>query len=196
MRIHFKNEVRIWSVYFLTILLSAYIHEFGHCIPAWAHGFRAIPTPAKEYIMGTVPMDLKQIVSLGGIIGTVLVCLMLLVLYFFNADRYHAAMLAGAFALPGLYTLRYFLIGRGHDATEFQEVQSAIGFSYSGHSLDWFFLILFLSGTAVWIFKSKPGFRTAGRLIIGFVLTFIFIVGLQEVNNAIFDPIFQSASTK
>jgi uncharacterized integral membrane protein len=195
MRIQFKRELKIWSVYFLTILLSAYVHELGHCIPAWAHGFRAIPTPAKEYITGTVPMDLKQIVSLGGIIGTVLVCLIILVLYFHNTNRFYSAMLAGAFALPGLYTLRYFLIGRGHDATEFQEVQSALGFSYSGHYLDWFFLIFFLTGTAIWMLKSKPGYKIIGRLIIGFILTFIFIVGLQEVNNAIFDPIFQATSS-
>jgi hypothetical protein len=87
--------------------------------------------------------------------------------------------------------LRFILKGRGHDTTEFQEAQSALGLSYSGHSLDWIFLILFVFGVVVWIIISKPHYKIIGRLSVGIVLTFIFIVGLQVINNAIFDPILQ-----
>ena len=151
-----------------------------------------IKTPAKEYISASIPLNFKQFVSLGGIIGSTLVSLIILVLYITKTYKYSSVMLAGGVALPGLYSLRFILIGRGHDATEFQEAQSALGLNYSGHSLDWIFLITFICGVVFWIIKSKPGFRIIGRLSIGLVLTFIFVIGLQVINNAIFDPIFQS----
>ena len=189
MRVEFKHELQIWAIFFATIFFSAYIHEFGHCIPAWIHGYWAVPTPVKEYESHTIPLDLKQYVSLGGIIGSVVVLLVISILYLNINHRFSSVLLAGALAMPGMYTLRFILIGRGHDATEFQEAQSALGLSYSGHSLDWFFLTFFLLGAVMWITKSKPSHKILGRLLIGFVLTFVFVAALQKINNAIFDPI-------
>ena len=56
----------------MTILISVFIHEIGHCIPAWINGFQAIPTLAKEYISNAIPMKFKEYVSLGGIMGSIL----------------------------------------------------------------------------------------------------------------------------
>ena len=192
MTIDYKHELKTWSIYFVIIILSAYIHELGHCIPAWIHGYWAVPTPAKEYISSNVPVNLKQYISLGGIIGSVLVSIIAIFLYMTKTYRYNSAILAGAIVTPGIYTLRFILVGRGHDSTEFQEAQSALGLSYSGHSLDWIFLFLFLFGIVVWIIKFKPNYKIIGRLSIGFVLTLIFAIGLQVINNTIFDPIFQA----
>lgn len=186
-----KIEFKIWIIYFTTILIYVYIHEIGHSIPAWLHGYWAVPTPAKEYMSVAVPKDIKQFISLGGVMVSILISLIVTFLYLSKRYGINSAILAAAIALPGIYTLRFLLSGRGHDATEFQEAQSALGLSYSGHSLDWTFLILFVFGTVVWIIKSKPHFKIIGRLSAGFVLTCIFIVGLQVINNAIFDPIFQ-----
>jgi len=186
-----KIEFKIWIIYFSTILVSVYIHEIGHSIPAWLHGYWAVPTPAKEYMSNDIPLNFKQYISLGGVMVSILISLIVAFLYLSKRYRINSAILAAAIALPGMYTLRFLLIGRGHDATEFQEAQSALGLSYSGHSLDWVFLILFVFGTVVWIIKSKPHFKIIGRLLGGFVLTYVFIVGLQVINNAIFDPIFQ-----
>lgn len=188
----YKQELKVWAVYFGMIILSCYIHELGHCIPAWIHGYWAVPTPAKEYMSSGIPVDLKQDISLGGIIGSVLISLIIIGLFINKTYRYNSAILAGAIAMPGMYTLRFILSGRGHDASEFQEAQSALGLSYSGHSLDWIFLILFLLGMVAWIIKSKPNYKIIGRLSIGFVLTFIFVIGLQVINNAIFNPIFRA----
>jgi hypothetical protein len=187
-----NNEFKIWAIYFAVILLSVYVHELGHCIPAWIHGYWAIPTPAKEYISDALPVDFKQYISLGGIIGSILVLFIVIYFYINKNYKFISAILAGAIVIPGMYTLRFILSGRGHDATEFQDAQAALGLSYSGHSLDWIFLILFLFGIVVWIIKSKPHYKILGRLSIGFVLTFIFVIGLQVINNAIFDPFFQS----
>jgi hypothetical protein len=192
MKIEYKAELKIWLIYFGIILLSTFIHEIGHCIPAWINGYRAIPTFAKEYMSGTIPSGLMQYISLGGIIGSVLVSIILLILFSVKTYNFNSALLAGAIATPGFYTLRFILAGRGHDATEFQEAQSALGFNYSGHSLDWFFLIIFLIGAIIWILKSHPSYRVIGRIFTGFVLTLIFIVCLQSINNIIFDPIFQA----
>jgi len=192
MRINYREEFKIWLIYFLTIFVSIYIHEIGHCIPAWVNGYTAIPTPVKQYIFETIPPGLNELISLWGIAGTVLVSLLTFINYLFKPNRINSSVLAGGIATPGMYTLRFILIGRGHDATEFQEVQSALGLSYEGHSLDWFFITLILIVTIIWFIKSKSTSRILIRLLIGFVLTVIFLVALQTLNNSIFDPIFQS----
>jgi len=190
MRFEFRKELKIWGLYFLVIFCSAFLHEVGHCIPAWLNGYKAIPTPAMEYISDQVPPDLNQYVSFGGIFVTIFLALFVILLYAFSKNKPSQSILAGVLAIPGVYTFRFLMLGRGHDATEFQEVQAAMGFSYSGHSLDWIFMSVFVIGILSWYISSHPGYRIIGRLLIGALLTIIFLVGLQEINNAIFDPIF------
>jgi hypothetical protein len=190
MRLEFRKEFKIWMLYFLFIICSAFLHEIGHCIPAWLTGYSAIPTLAMEYISDDIPMNLKQYVSLGGVLATLILVLSILVLYSFSTKMIGSALLAAVLALPGIYTLRFIILGRGHDATEFQEAQAALGFSYSGHSLDWIFMFVFIAGTLIWILKTRPGYKIIGRLIPGAILTIAFIVVLQEINNAVFDPLF------
>lgn len=184
------TESKIWGIYFATILFANFFHELGHCIPAWTHGFSAIPTPAKEYSFGSLPLALTKYVSLGGIINSAIFSLSITLYFLKSSFRYSSALLAGALAMPSIYTLRFVLLGRGHDATEFQEAQSALGFNYSGHFVDWLFLSLLILGTTAWLIKSKPSIKILGRLLIGAVLSIAFIVLLQKLNNSIFDPLF------
>jgi len=190
MQLQLSSEIRIWSIYFFSLFIGIYIHELGHCIPAWLEGVRAIPTPAKEYISATIPNELQEKISLGGLLGTVLFTLLTMGFFLLKNHKYASAILASGLAMPGMYTFRFLLVGRGHDATEFQEVQAALGFTYEGHSLDYFLLVLFLAGVLVWYIKAKPGFKIAGRLLLGFVFTVVFVIALQVLNNAIFDPVF------
>lgn len=192
MTIFSKREGKKWAIYFLTLFCGIYLHELGHCIPAWLNGLKAIPTPAKEYISGTISEELQQLIALGGIAGTVLFTVSILIFYSLKSFGNSSAVLAGALAMPGMYTLRFLIVGRGHDATEFQEAQAALSLSYSGHSLDWFLLFLLVAGIGIWILKSKPSLKIMGRLSIGFIVTVIFVIALQVVNNALFDPIFAS----
>jgi hypothetical protein len=192
MKIDFKLELKTWITYFVTIILSVYVHELGHSICAWVHGYRAVPTPAKNYVIDSIPVSLQQYISLGGIVGSIVFVIIIFFLYVYKTFKFNSAILAASIVAPGMYTLRFILKGRGHDETEFQEAQSALGLNYSGHSLDWLFLVLFLSGIVLWIIKSKPNYKISGRLFFGFILTFIFFIALQDLNNAIFDPMFKS----
>jgi len=192
MKINIKPELKNWAIYFLTILLSVYVHELGHCVYAWSRGYKAIPTPAKSYLTGDFPGHLNEYFSLGGITGSLLFVFAAFLFYYFRNYKFSSAILAGAIVAPGMYTIRFVLKGRGHDATEFQEAQAALGLNYGGHALDWLFLLLFLLGAIMWIIKSKPGFKVLPRLFIGTVLTFIFFIALQDLNNLIFDPLFRS----
>ena len=54
-RVDIKAELKFWGIYFVTILFSTFFREPGHCIPAWTHGFSAVPTPAKEYLLESIP---------------------------------------------------------------------------------------------------------------------------------------------
>lgn len=190
LNLDYKSELKTWTIFFATILITVFIHELGHCIPAWINGYGSIPTPAKTYPSDNIPDSLGLFISAAGPICTVLIALTVLFFYFKNRFKYDSAILAGALVSPAMYTVRFILQGRGHDSTEFQETQSVMGLSYSGHSLDWIFAVISLMGIIVWLIKSKPSYKIIGRLIIGFVLTFIFFVALQDINNAIFDPIF------
>lgn len=187
--IDLKTEVKIWGVYFVTILVSIFLHELGHCLAAWVHGFSAIPTPAKAYLTAPVPANVTNYFSLGGIIASILFPLIVFPVFLFSSYKFRSALLAGAIAMPGIYSLRFILQGRGHDDTEFQEAQAAMGFAYSGHFVDVVFLVLFVLGLVLWIFSAKPTYKIAGRILVGAILAVFFIVAVQKINNAIFDPL-------
>jgi hypothetical protein len=192
MKIDIKPELKSWIIYFVTIIVSVYVHELGHSAYAWFHGYKAVPTPAKSYIPDDFPPHLYLYFSLSGIIASLLFVVAAFLFYNTSNNKFNSAILAAAIVAPGMYTIRFLLKGRGHDATEFQEAQSALGLHYEGHTLDWLFLLLFLSGIIMWLIKSKPAFKILGKLLIGTVLTFIFFIALQDLNNFVFDPLFKS----
>ena len=185
-------QSRLWLVFAVSAIGSAYLHELGHCIPAWAHGYPAVPTPAKEYILAAVTDPVQRVISLGGILATVLASLAALWLYVRSRAARASAILAGTLLVPLAYVVRFLVEGRGHDATEFQEAQAALGLSYSGHALDWFFLTALIAISLAWLWKSgaRPGRPLLWKCLQGAALGFVLLVGLQVTNNMIFDPIF------
>lgn len=185
-----KTEWKVWGFYFVTILFSIYLHEIGHCLVAWIHGYAAVPTPAKAYLTEPIPSSLNNYFSLGGIIASVLFPLVIFPVFMISSFKWKASLLAGSIAMPGLYSLRFLIAGRGHDGNEFQEAQAALGLNYSGHFLDILFFALLIAGILLWIIKSRPSLKMSGRIIAGIVLTFIFVIAIQKINNRIFDPLF------
>jgi hypothetical protein len=184
---------RLWFAFIVAIAASFYVHELGHCAIAWLQGCPAIPTPAKEYVLKPLPQAAQNEVALGGILGSVAALAGALYWLYRKPGRLRSALLAGAMTPPGFYCLRFLLAGRGHDGTEFQEAQAALGLSYSGHALDWLFIGLFALAAAVWFWRARPslGLRLAGRLLLGSVTALAVVVLLQVGNNAMFDPLFQ-----
>jgi hypothetical protein len=183
-----------WVVFTCAIVVSFFIHEMGHCAVAWLYGYPAIPTPAKEYILKPLPEAVQYQVALGGILGSVAALLAGAFWLHLRPTASRSALLAGAMTAPGFYTLRFILAGRGHDGTEFQEAQAALGLRYSGHAIDWLFVGLFVLATLFWFWRTgaRPTPRLAGRLIVGALGALIVAVLLQSINNAVFDPLFQS----
>jgi hypothetical protein len=193
MHINYKTEIKSWIVYFLTAIIAVWVHEIGHCVPAWINGFAAFPSPAEEYILhNNISVEINQQISLGGYIGTVLFTLLILLIFLYSEFKYKSALFAGVIAVSGMYCALFFINGRGHGGHEFQEAQAALGLSYDGHSLDIFFLILFVLLTVIWILWIKPGYKIILRLLIGSITTFFFFLALEWINNIIFDPIFKA----
>lgn len=124
----------LWVFFICAIAGSLFIHEIGHCAVAWLHGQAAVPTPMKEYVLSPIPQDLQNQVALGGVRGSVAALLAMLLWVYRNPSAIHSALLAGAMTAPGFYALRFILFGRGHDASEFQEAQAALGLSYAAHA--------------------------------------------------------------
>ncbi|HVS98637.1 MAG TPA: hypothetical protein VHE54_19225, partial [Puia sp.] len=185
-----RIQIKSWAIYFLVVLLSLFFHELGHCVVAWVNGIRAVPTAAKEYPLDPVPDGVKYLVSAGGVAATIVASLLGLVLFAVKKTKNSLSFLAGVTAMPVLYSTLFFFKGRGHDGTEFQEFQSVVGASYSGHFSDWTFVVLSLAAIILWVVTEKPTYRCFPRLLLRALLTFAFIVGLQEANNSLFDRLF------
>ncbi len=186
---NYKNKLKIWSIYFLIIVLTIFIHEIGHSIPAWFNGYKSVPTLTKNY-SPDMPVKIQNIVSLGGVSVTVIILILGIILYGIKKYNFKENIFAGVLVMPSIYTLRFILMGRGHDDAEFQEAQAALGLSYSGHALDWIFLILVIIAIILWYIKAKPNPKILSIIFTGSILTLIFVIILQIVNNKIFDPIF------
>ena len=94
---------------------------------------------------------------------------------------------------PGFYTLRFMLAGRGHDGTEFQEAQAALGLSYAGHAVDWLFVSLFVVATVFWFWRTRahPTPRLVVRLMVLTIAAFVVLALLQSINNRVFDPLLE-----
>ncbi len=186
----FGTKAKNWLYYFITVFGGVYLHEIGHCAVAWVYGKRAIPTPAKEYLLDAVSSNTQLYISLGGILGTVLFSFLIFYLFIKSPLTFPQPVFAASLASPGLYCFLFLLKGRGHDATEFQEAQAAMGFSYSGHMVDYLFVFIFLLGIFLWVRFTKPSIKAIPGLLLASVITVVFIAGLQTINNRIFDPLF------
>jgi hypothetical protein len=186
----YKSKIKTWGIYFATFITAILVHELGHCVVAWWHGLKAVPTPAKAYLPESISSQLVNAFSLGGVLGTVGFSLAIISLFIVRKFNFDSSVFAGAMASPGLHSLFFLLKGRGHDATEFQEAQAALGQSYSGHFLDWLFVIILIVGTLVWIIGTKPSYKLIPKIALGVILSVVFISVFQDLNNRIFDPIF------
>ena len=86
--------------------------------------------------------------------------------------------------------LRYLLVGSGHDATEWQAAQAALGLPPAGHAIDLSFLFLLIAGFVVWGVRRRPRMSSLLGLVTLAIFGIILLIGLQAGNNAVFDRLF------
>jgi len=177
---------------------GVYLHEIGHAVVAWAQGIPTVPTPAKEYILrGQVEWAQETWISLGGVAASALLVIGTVIWYLRRDRPAVGAVLAGVLVSPFAYTVRFLLVGRGHDSTEWQAAQAALGAAPAGHLVDLLFLCLLLAGAAAWIYRRRSSLRPRsvagafGLMAAGVVL----VIALQVANNALFDPRFPATQT-
>ncbi|MFZ0819446.1 MAG: hypothetical protein WAM91_05210 [Candidatus Acidiferrales bacterium] len=186
-----KLSIRYVLFFSVAVIAGVYLHEIGHAVVGWMEGVAVVPTPAKEYVLQSqLGWDNETWIALGGPIGTTVAALAA-ALYFWRKPRPASeAILFGAFLPLASYSLRFLIVGRGHDDIEWQAAQAALGLRPSGHAIDVFFLCLFITGLAVWFFRLRPllwsWLRLATMMIVGIVL----LIALQVGNNAVFDHHF------
>ena len=193
-----RNDLRFVLVFAGVFIAGVYVHEIGHAVLGWVQGVPVLPTPAKEYVLQDhVEWSQKIWISLGGVAATALLVLGSLFWYARQRRPVADAVLAGVLLPPCMYTLRFFLAGRGHDGREWQEAQSALGVAYAGHLVDMLFLCLFLAGIAAWIVRRRASLRVASIIrVAGLVLGGIaLLIVIQVTNNAVFDRFFPETRT-
>jgi hypothetical protein len=193
-----KKQLRFTLVFLAACICSMYFHEIGHAIFGWFQGVPVMPTPAKEYIVQSqVEWHQRTWISLGGVLASVLVVSGSLLWYVLKRSQTGVAILAGCLVIPGIYTLRFLLEGRGHDATEWQEAQTALGANPSGHSIDLVFLVLFFAGcgSIVWFKGISLRWRSLLKIVSLALLGLAIMIIVQVGNNAVFDKHFPKTRT-
>ncbi len=187
-----KASVRYALVFTGTTIAGVYLHEIGHAVAGWMQGIAVVPSPAKEYILRPQVYWNQEIwIALGGVVGTTL-AVVGATLYFLRVRSPVAeAVLFGALIPPWVYTIRFLLQGRGHDDTEWQAAQTALGLMPAGHGIDVFFLSLSLAGILVWGFRLRFPLRYSLLKLAGLAIGgAILLIVLQVGNNALFDRFF------
>jgi hypothetical protein len=186
-----KLSLRYVLLFSAAIVAGVYLHELGHAVAGWVNGVAVVPTPAKEYVLQSPLGWNKEIwIALGGVLGTT-VAVFAAGLYFWRKPSVDGeAVLAGALLPLGLYTLRFLVVGRGHDETEWQAAQTALGLPPAGHAIDVFFLCLLVAGFLVWGIRLHPRLSSLLRLAILAIAGIVLLVVLQAGNNAVFDRMF------
>ena len=186
-----KLSIRYMLLFSATVIAGAYLHEIGHAVAGWVNGVAIVPTPAKEYILQSHLDWSKEIwIALGGVIGTTVAALAAALYSWRKLCSDREAILAGAFLPVGVYTLRFLLVGRGHDSTEWQAAQAALGLPPAGHAIDLFFLFLLIAGLVVWGVRRRPRLSSFIRLVTLAIFGIILLIVLQAGNNAVFDHMF------
>jgi hypothetical protein len=186
-----KLSIRYMLIFLGALIAGVYLHEIGHAVAGLVNGVAVIPTPAKEYVRQSQLDWSKEIwVALGGVIGTIVAVLAAGVYLWRKPCLDREAILAGALLPPGVYTLRFLLVGRGHDDTEWQAAQTALGLWPAGHAIDVLFVSLLVAGFIVWGIRLRPRLSSLLRLALLGVAGTILLVALQLGNDAVFDRMF------
>jgi hypothetical protein len=193
-----KDNYRFAIIFIATLIASCFLHEIGHAIAGWVQGIVVVPTPLKEYVLQDQVEWHKEIwISLGGVVTTVLLTLGVLIWYKVSKWRMSDAVLGGILLTPCTYTILFLLLGRGHDALEWQAAQTAIGAEPSGHLIDLIMAVLFFAGIVLWVAKKgrQLGIMSIVKAIGLLFAGFVFLIGLQIGNNFVFDRFFTNTKT-
>lgn len=188
-----QGSRRFLLLFAAAIVGASFVHELGHAVAGWLQGVAVVPTPFKEYVLRQeLGWHTYAWIAFGGVGGSVLSVLGTLAWYVRRDRASGDAVLAGAILIPLAYTVRYLLVGRGHDGLEWQAAQSALGADPSGHAVDIVFLVLFVAGFTAWLFRRRAalGVSTAARLAGLLVVGIVFIIVFQVTNNLLFDRFF------
>jgi amino acid permease len=188
-----KRGLLFLMIFALSILGSAYVHELGHSLAGLVQGVPVVATPFKEYILQEhIEWRQQILISMGGVVASVLVVVGALIWYNWKRPVHGDSILAGVMVIPFAYTLRFLLVGRGHDGLEWQAAQSALGAKPTGHAVDIMFLALSFAAIVIFMVRRRPSLSfssliKAGSLMaIGIALLIVF----QVSNNILFDGVF------
>jgi hypothetical protein len=152
-----------------------------------------VPTPFKEYVLQSeLPWSTYTGIAAGGPIGTLIAALIVGIAFVRRPSADTDAAFAGVLLTPAAYSLRYVVVGRGHDGLEWQAAQSALGFAPTGHAVDFLLGAVVALGTGLWITTRRPTVTLRGgvRGALLFVFGIVVLVLGQVGNNAVFDRAF------
>jgi hypothetical protein len=189
-----KHSLRYMLLFSGPIIAGVYLHEIGHAVAGWVNGVVVVLTLDKEYILQSQLDSSKEIwIALGDVIGTTVAALAAAFCLWHQPCSDREVVAAGAFLPLGLYTLRFLLVGRGHDPTEWQTTQAALDLAPDGHAIDLFFPCLLIAGLAVWAIRLNARPSSVLRLVSMPIIGIILLISPQAGDNAVLDQVFPVA---
>jgi hypothetical protein len=168
------------GLFFLVALVSALLHEFGHCLLYWAQGIPAGMSMVKEYPLRNITDSEYAVGSLGGPLSN-LVQLSIGLVWVTRAKAKTGLQRVGlAFVLANVC---YFLVRSGiallsGDGGELTDAAGLIGLTYQGA------IVLFLlisAGALLWTARAARLRFSFGLVPLGVSLD----VAKEAVGNAI-----------
>jgi len=185
------HALRYLLFFSLAVVAACYVHEIGHAVAGLFVGVVTVPTLAKEYALRSQLDWTKEIwIALGGPIGTLAAMLSASLYFWCKPCSGREAVFAGTSVPLFVYSLRFLLVGRGHDDDEWQGAQTALGLPPASHVIDIFFMCLLVAALVVWFVRRSPSLRSWLRLPAVAVIGLALLVGLQAGNNTLFDRFF------
>lgn len=185
-----SRTLRFIILFAASIVGAGFVHELGHAVAAWVQGVGAVPTLMNEYLLrDEIQWNQYVWIALGGPVGSVLAVVVAAICFLRRPGGSEEAVLAGALLMPIAYSVRFLLLGRGHDALEWQAAQSALGADAAGHAVDLVFLVLCLVGGVVWAVRRRDRLiasslgKAIGLAVVGIALLVILQVGNKALFN-------------
>ena len=169
-------------------IVSALLHEFGHCLACWLQGVPAAMSLAKEFPLRDITANEYAIGSAGGPIASAVVLGVSMRLFSRSSDAGNRRAVPSAFVLANVFyfTLRGLISLLKRRGGELSEIAGLVGLGYGSIVI----LYAMISVVALYSWMRIGGVRFSARAVGSFVallVGYVFVMGgVESLDSRLF----------